>query len=390
MSNPQQNSDVLIYVQHLLGIGHLRRAVALSNALVASGLKVTFVSGGFPVPGLEPEGADFIQLPPVRVEGENFRVLIGEDGQEVDEAFRAGRRAQLLKLLEHCRPAALLTEMFPFGRRQMRFELDPLVAAARDAGVLVISSIRDVLTTHKTPGKGEWILEKVQGEYDAVLVHGDPAFIRLEESFPLAVHIPEKLHYTGYVLSETEAVSGPVEQDRREGVLVSAGGGAVAEPLIAAVLELSCHPDLPDDFKPDNCPWRILLGPNLSEESFAAFAKAASAGVEIERNRSDFTTLLGRARLSISQAGYNTIMETLQAQTEAIVVPFHADTQSEQTTRAEKLAERGLLSVVSEKELSANSLLEALKRRKRVPGLSLKVDGARESAHIIGQLLDRG
>ena len=43
--------SVLFHVQHLLGIGHLRRAGAIARGLVAAGLDVTVASGGAPVPG---------------------------------------------------------------------------------------------------------------------------------------------------------------------------------------------------------------------------------------------------------------------------------------------------------------------------------------------------
>jgi predicted glycosyltransferase len=57
---------VLFYVQHLLGIGHLKRAATLARGLAADGLEVTLVSGGFPVPELDTGGARFVQLDPVR------------------------------------------------------------------------------------------------------------------------------------------------------------------------------------------------------------------------------------------------------------------------------------------------------------------------------------
>ena len=38
----------LIYVQHLLGIGHLVRAGALARGLEAAGIRVVLVSGGMP------------------------------------------------------------------------------------------------------------------------------------------------------------------------------------------------------------------------------------------------------------------------------------------------------------------------------------------------------
>ena len=50
---------VLLYVQNLLGIGHLRRAAAVARGLTAQGMAVYFVSGGMPVPHLPLGGAEF-------------------------------------------------------------------------------------------------------------------------------------------------------------------------------------------------------------------------------------------------------------------------------------------------------------------------------------------
>ena len=40
------------YVQHLLGIGHLKRAVTIARSMAAAGLEVTLASGGLPVADL--------------------------------------------------------------------------------------------------------------------------------------------------------------------------------------------------------------------------------------------------------------------------------------------------------------------------------------------------
>lgn len=55
--------DVLLYVQHLLGIGHIRRAAVLARAFQKAGLKVVFVTGGLPVEGLGLDAVDVVQLP---------------------------------------------------------------------------------------------------------------------------------------------------------------------------------------------------------------------------------------------------------------------------------------------------------------------------------------
>ena len=75
---------VFFYVQHLLGIGHLRRAAAIARALVAAGAEVTFVSGGEPVPGIDLGGAELVQLPPASAADSGFSAIVDAAGRPVD------------------------------------------------------------------------------------------------------------------------------------------------------------------------------------------------------------------------------------------------------------------------------------------------------------------
>ena len=56
--------------------------------------------------------------------------------------------------------------------------------------------------------------------------------------------------------------------------------------------------------------------------------------------------MLARSRLSLSQAGYNTVMDILAVGARALVLPFAEGAESEQSLRARLLAERGLLSLM--------------------------------------------
>ena len=67
---------VFFYVQHLLGIGHLKRAATIARAMADAGLEVTLVSGGAPVPELDLTGLGFEQLPPVRATDLYFKELV--------------------------------------------------------------------------------------------------------------------------------------------------------------------------------------------------------------------------------------------------------------------------------------------------------------------------
>ncbi|MEP6970379.1 MAG: glycosyltransferase [Betaproteobacteria bacterium] len=379
---------VLVYVQHLLGTGHLQRAALLGNAMARAGMEVTLVSGGMPVPGLRIDVAHFIQLPPVAAADMAFKSLIDERGRVVDEAFKLARRDQLLKIWHETRPQVIVVELFPFGRRQMRFELLPLLDAARAAqpAPLIVSSVRDVLGGSRDPERQGRMLAYFDHYFDQLLVHGDPALLPFGRSFAHVDRLGERLHYTGYVVDSAPGALG--ERDKEltgDGeVVVSAGGGAVGRALLEAAIRarpLSTCAQLR---------WRVrvgaAMGPSACAELQALARQSGGDGVIVERNRADFSALLRRCRLSISQAGYNTVLETLQAGARAVMVPFAGGSETEQAVRAQVLAERHWIDIVEESELTPQTLAQAVDRAASRPPLqvgSVRLDGAETSARLI-------
>ena len=145
-ANRPANRSVLFWVQHLLGIGHLQRALRIADALIEQGIAVTVVSGGMPQPLPHHPDVALVQLPPLRARDTSF-ALIDEAGAPIDDRLRERRRAALLAILAAVRPDAVVLEGFPFARRAFRFELDPLIAAVRAAPrrLPVICSVRDIV-----------------------------------------------------------------------------------------------------------------------------------------------------------------------------------------------------------------------------------------------------
>jgi len=375
---------VLFYVQHLLGIGHQRRAATLTRAFARAGMQVTLVSGGQEIPGLDLGGARLAQLPPTRATDLFFKNLVDENDRPIDDAWKQRRIGMLLDTWRAADPDVLLFELFPFGRRQMRFEIVPLLEAATAPGArrpLIVSSVRDILVGQHKPERNDEMVALVERWFDKVLVHGDPDLVPFERTFPHAARIHDRLHYTGYVVDETGR-KGPPGSPGADEVLVSAGGGAVGEALLhAAILArpLSSARDLP---------WRVLLGVNAEPAVQAELQQLASPGVTVERARGDFPSLLMNARLSISQGGYNTMMEVLAAQIRAVVVPYAGGIETEQTLRARLLAERGRLEVVDENTLTPEKIAAAVDRALNGPPPStarLDTGGADASARLLAE-----
>ncbi|MHA1569809.1 MAG: glycosyl transferase, partial [Alphaproteobacteria bacterium] len=163
---------VFFYVQHLLGIGHLKRAATLTRAMRADGMAATLVTGGAPVRGLDTGGADIRQLPWIRAVDKYFKVLVDETGTEIDAAFKAAREAQLLAAFDEIRPDVVLIELFPFGRRQLRHELLALLdtARARASRPAILCSVRDILVQSPKPERVEEMLAWARTYFDGVLV----------------------------------------------------------------------------------------------------------------------------------------------------------------------------------------------------------------------------
>ena len=369
--------SVLFYVQHLLGIGHLARASRIARAMVDDGLRVTLVTGGMPVPGFPAPGIPHVALPPVAVADGAFKGLVDRNGTAVDQAFLDARRDLLLQAFCDIRPDIVMVEAFPFGRKQVRFELLPLIEAieATSPRPRLVSSIRDILQLRGRPDRDAETADLVRSHFDRVLVHGDPAFARLEETFPFADRIADKVSYTGLVCGPK-----PVPSPERYQVLVSAGGGAVgAEMLRSALAAAALLPEIPD--------WLVITGPNLRQAAFDAFAAAAPPNVRLERFRTDFGSLLASAGLSVSQAGYNTVGDILQAGCRALLVPYTTLGETEQADRAGRLAALGRAAVIGEGQLDPSRLAAAIReaREMALPPAFLNVatDGAARTAEIL-------
>jgi len=379
------NGTVLFYVQHLLGIGHARRSFRLAGALGREGVEVTLVSGGEPPPGPMCAGsARIVQLAPIRARDATFKELVGPGDQPIDDELRKARRETLLATFASARPDAVVIEAFPFGRRAFRFEIEPLIEAARSRSPRprIVCSVRDIVVVPDDASRHREIVDRVRADFDFVLVHGDPAFIRLDASFSAAAAIADRLIYTGYI-GDPAPMDGGDETAGADEVLVSVGGGAVGGALLSTALEArrgGCLAGLN---------WRLLAGPNLPEHTFETLAGVLPEGVVLERYRREFPRMLRRCHVSVSQAGYNTVLDILAARARAVVVPFSSERETEQRLRAERLAASGVLELVPEARLSPVRLGRAIERavgREPAP-FTVDMDGASRSARLIADLI---
>ncbi|WP_153769738.1 glycosyltransferase [Labrenzia sp. CE80] len=372
--------SAFIHVQHLLGTGHAVRAAAIGKALAARGVDVTLATGNLLPPTLDTTGLKVVQLPPVKSPDAAFNRLVTPEGDPIDIAWEEMRTAATLDAFAARPYDLLLTETYPFGRRQFEFELSALleVARGRDRPPLVATSIRDILVRKQELWKEEWMADQAVKFYDRILCHADPDFVQLSDSFPFADKVEHLLRYTGFVGGGKRPV--PPDGVGEDEVIISCGGGAVAEGLLMAALEAR-----PLSRRAEDTQWRILVGHDISEDAFQTYRKSTGDGLIVERARRDFPGLLERARLSVSQAGYNTVLDVLIAGVPAVFVPFAQVKETEQTQRANALAAHGRAVVTPEQNLTPERLAAAIDDALALPRSSHQVllGGAEKSADIL-------
>ncbi|MEM6462899.1 MAG: glycosyltransferase [Pseudomonadota bacterium] len=375
------NVKVLIYVQHLLGVGHVFRAMRIVAALTDFGFDVELIYGGQEIEHFSSYGAKVHFLPPLNTLRGDFSRLVTENGTEADERFKDIRRARVLEILGKSSPDILITEAFPFGRRQMHFELLPLMEAAHSLPKRpqVFASIRDILQDGNKASKDRQTVELIERYFDGVLVHGDKNFTALGATFPFADEIEQKLHYTGIVAPKR--TNQPVDSRDRYDVVVSAGGGLLGRELLFAAAAAKAHTSLKD------ARWCLLTGPYMEEGDRKTLM---SSDIEVRRFIPELHSLLASAKLSVSLSGYNTIADIMVAGCRAIVAPQWNEKETEQRRRAELLAARGLVVALSHVEKTPAALADAIERVMAAPPpdwSQIDQQGAPETARILAQSL---
>jgi predicted glycosyltransferase len=342
---------IVFYCQHVLGIGHFFRSLEICRALERH--HVILVTGGPRVAASLPRHVQEIRLPTLAMD-RDFKELQAEGGADVD-AIRQQRRERLRTLFAAEKPDLFLVELYPFGRKAFRFELDPLLedmAQGRLPRCGVACSVRDILVEKDAAEKHEnRAVALLNRHFDAVLVHADPDVVRLEETFSRRRAIAVPLIYTGFVTPGPEpgarrrlrAALELAEQDRL--VVASAGSGSVGAPLLHAVTAAFGRLDHGRALR-----LHVFTGPFLPPEDFERLRHTAGEGVQVARFTPDFLSHLAAADLSISMAGYNTIMNLLAARVPALVWPFGQN--REQRLRAQRLEARGALRLLTDAELA--------------------------------------
>jgi len=384
---------VAFYCQHVLGVGHLVRSTEIIRALCAH-FSVLLISGGEPVDGFRfPPEVEVVNLPALQTDSDFSELQVCSGSKSVEE-IQDARKTMLLSLLDKFVPDAFVIELFPFGRKRFAFELIPAleyIHRQRDRAK-VVCSLRDILVQKQDQNKHEERVCRIVNHYfDLVLVHGDPRFQQLDETFSRVGDLNCPIRYTGYVAQrspETQAVGLKIALPEEPFILVTIGSGRYrnGQKLLRSIIETAglLAQELPHRFV-------IFAGPFIPHEEFLKLKELAAQqpNITLDRYTPDLLQYMNRADLSISMGGYNTIMNILSTGTRAIVFPYTVNDDQEQYIRAEKLRQLGVIDMIHPDALEPTRLAAAIRAalRRNPAHLECNLHGAEESARLLTELL---
>jgi predicted glycosyltransferase len=388
---------VLFYCQHVLGIGHLVRSAEIVRELSRDS-QILFISGGEKPDGFrfpEHENIDILQLPPLKTDPDFSNLKVCGSSRSMDET-KTLRRRLLLQSFADFQPDVMVTELFPFGRKQFRFELLPLLEQAREQSrrTMVVSSVRDILVTRKDQEEYEQrVCDLANTFYDLILVHGDKTFQKFDETFSRVNDLRCPVVYTGYVVQQkdpntTEACRLQLSEQGQPMIVASNGSGQylTGQMLLETVLRAAqlLQSRIPHEF-------HVFAGPLMPEEAYGRLQTLAreSRNVRLSRYTPDLTAVLKRSEVSVSMAGYNTMMDVLSSRVRALVYPVTSNGDQEQCVRAERLARAGVIDVIRTEELIPEELARKLERAlsKTPTPLTVNREGAVNSVLILKKYL---
>jgi predicted glycosyltransferase len=383
---------IALYSHDALGLGHLRRNLAIARALAAGGSRsvLLFVgareAGAFELPA----GVDCVSVPALEKR---------RDGRYGSRSLALGLR-HMLKLrsntiqtaLEAYAPDAFVVDKLALG---VGGELEPALRMLKLHGTTrIVLGLRDVLDAPEVVRR-EWrrarTEEAIRRYYDAIWIYGDPAVYDSVKANGLAPEIAAKARYTGYLdrrgtsVAPRDGAAGELTTlvaDDAPLYLCTVGGGqdgyAVADAFARAELPSGAH-------------GLILTGPFMPTAARRRLRALAATREQLRVLElvPHPGRLIDQAVKVVAMGGYNTVCELLAREKRALIVP-RTEPRTEQLIRARRMQQLRLLDMLEPARLTPEALGAWLARHGGAPDGAPRIDleGLERIPVMLEELLD--
>ncbi|GAC1595088.1 MAG: glycosyltransferase family protein [Pseudarthrobacter sp.] len=329
---------IALYSHDSLGLGHVRRNLALAHALTnqlpgLSGRPVTglLITGTAVAPGFRaPDGWDWVLLPGVDKGRDGYKPRNLNVGMHDLVSLRA---VVLEGVLTGFRPNLIVIDRHATG---VHHELEAALRRVRRYGTAkIVLGLREVLDSPDA-ARAEWA--KLGGPgvvrkfFDEIWVYGDPSIHDPVAAGEIPFSLRRLIRYTGYLAtgrppgSGTNCMSGPY-------FMTTVGGGSDGHALASIAAATPLPPGLGH---------LIVTGPQMPAGDLRQIRGLATPGTNVVAAVDDVIGHMRQSAAVVSMGGYNTVCEIMSTDVPALIVPRN-QSRAEQLIRARSLARAGYL-----------------------------------------------
>ena len=383
--------NIYLLSQHSLGVGHLSRTSLLAGEIARiPGVSVIHISCG-PSTGIVPCQPDvlLVELPPLIVKGLSSIELVSVDEGKTKEEVEKERVQVIETLFGRHPPDVFITEFFPFSPHRLDGTVLPVLRLIKERHprCIVVCSSRDIPVCHGEALPSEkvaYISSIFDVYYDLLLVHSDPALLKLTDIPKYrGLRLSCPVIYTGYIC---ERRSNAPSRDRADGrILVTVGGGRDGQRTIDCALKVA---GLQRRYRFD-----IVCGPFMEEGVVDAMSRRVAHldNVQVHWYVRNLKETIAAYDLVICSGGYNTLIETIVRRKKCISVPRRRS--YEQGKRVRVFSRKYLLRSIAESRLTVRSLSRLIDEaftEDYEPAFRINTEGLKNTVSAIERWQSRG
>ena len=364
-----------IFFSHYECFGHTSRVMAVGEIFkkrFPRG-KIFFIQAGVRQPKAQIDQLGQVYLlPKPFMDRRNFIEPIQGAGVNT-----AARTQTCLDIVIRQKPDIFVTEFFPLGRDECRYELIPslLKASSQGAALWAVAGYPIITGTSH-----EW-REKILKLYQQIIIFSpseEKDFIaasftrnkQRQEYLDFFKRHAQKIKFAGYLLAKQEIVSDGEDKKLDKlsvpkgacRVTVLRGGGAYYSKVIAEAIRAS-------DLLGKEYYFTVVAGPSTTQKEWDLFVTLAGkkkfANLNLLRAVGDYEGLIQNSDVCVSTASYHTTVMLLKHRKKAVLIPFEGQgpmTCREQPARATMLREMIGAKILSIQELTAKTLSVEIKQ----------------------------
>lgn len=332
---------VMIYSHDTYGLGHLRRNLALAEALVRANptMRIVIVSGSRIAASFEVcRGVDVVQLPPVIKTGpgqyESYGLAISLS------LIKRARAAIIKDVIARFDPEVFYVDHSPLGMsNELVSVLDFLVSSR--AEIRRVIGLRDIIDSPESVTRSwaaDGTLEAIGRFYHQAYVFGEEHLFDFGSAYAIPSNV--ELRYLSY-LGKPEFIAAGQRRTKKFSnfsshgghFLVTGGGGGDAKEVCELGIRVAQIVGVETV---------VVTGPLMDFQTLCELRELAkgAANIKIIEFSSNFEDLVANARVAMAMAGYNTTVELAAARVPALYLPRTYPRQ-EQAIRAEIFARLG-------------------------------------------------